>query len=487
MPNMKRSAQHSETSSKRRALQPVSANQLATPPTTPEKKSVIDLGSQLSKQGVRKLDFSDSVYAKAKGVFQRGARDETRDCLVGREEEAHKFTSFLKTSIVENKCNSLYISGPPGTGKTAQVNLSLDRLTGGSQKHVYDLYSRKVQVMRVNCMTVGRAENVFHEIYCHVTGQNHGRRKTFDDVYEYLTSGCNVDSLVVMLDEMDYLITKDQQVLFQLFQCASTLKSSVFSTKLVLVGISNALDLTDKFLPRLRSNGYTPESLQFLPYTGEQVRQVIISKLRSLVDKENADSMSEIPIMHPVAIQLCCKKCAAVTGDLRKAFDICYKSIELVERQTKQQTAVDKLTFANAPKVLINHVAQVCAATFGDTSQSKIKSLNLLQKAVLCCLFNHDRSSSSTLTVNKLFDFYTKHTAQVADMMLGTLRKGEFLEIISAMEASSVIVLASTSRTCTGLVDVGSKSVRPNVSYDDISRAIQDVGVLRRLFNHSSI
>lgn len=87
-----------------------------------------------------------------------------------------------------------------------------------------------------------------------------------------------------------------------------------------------------------------------------------------------------------------------------------------------------------------------------------------------------------TLTVNKLFDFYTKHTAQVAENMLGTLKKGEFLEIISALESSSVILLASASKTCTGFVDVGSKSIRPNVLLDDITKAIKEVGLLKRLF-----
>lgn len=480
---MKRTAQEPNAPSKRRALQAISANQLATPPTTPEKKSVVDLSNVLSKEGVKRLNFQESVYSKAKGVFQRGASNANQSCLIGREKEAQQFTEFLESSISENKCNSLYISGPPGTGKTAQVNLSLDRITG-TQKHIYDLYSKKVQVMRFNCMTVGKADNVFHEIYCHVTGQNHGRKKSFDDVYEHLTSNLGIDSLVVVLDEMDYLITKDQQVLFQLFQCASTLKSLVFSTKLVLIGISNALDLTDKFLPRLRSNGYTPEALQFLPYTGEQVKQVIIGKLMSLVDedKENAGSPSQIPMMHPMAVQLCCKKCAAVTGDLRKAFDICYKSIEMVERQTREKMLLEGLTFETAPKVLIGHVAQVCSATFGDTSLAKIKSLNLLQKAVLCCLFKLDRESSSALTVNKLYDFFSKHTAQVAENMLGKLKKGEFLEIISALESSSVILLATASKTCTGFIDVGNKNVRPNVLVDDITKAIQDVGLLRRLY-----
>lgn len=472
---------------KRMALRTVS-NQLATPPTTPDKKSVVDLSSEIeSSRGVKRLVFEDSVYTKAKALFQRGFRSTDSDHLVGREEEAECFSNFLESSISQKRCNSLYISGPPGTGKSAQVNLMLDHLCGFETRDVHHIHGKRVRVMRVNCMTVSKPENIFHEIYSFVTGQTYSRKKTFDDLYEYLVQkDTNTDALVVVLDEMDYLITKDQQVLFQLFHCASSLKSSVLSTKLILVGISNALDLTDKFLPRLRSNGFNPEALQFMPYTGEQIKRIVISKLKSLVESDKENTSMQIPIMHPTAIQLCCKKCAAVTGDLRKAFDICYKSIEHVEQQARKLDNFAELSFDQAPKVLISHVAAVCSATFGDNSLAKIKNLNLLQKAVLCCLFNLERNTNKPLTVNGLYDYYSKHTVQVVDNLLGKLKKGEFLEIVSALESSSGIILANSSKTCTLHVDNGSKTIRPNVSYDDLVKSIDNIGVLRRILSAKS-
>lgn len=52
---------------------------------------------------------------------------------------------------------------------------------------------------------------------------------------------------VVILDELDQLLSKHQQVLYSLFEWAAAPGS-----KLILVGIANALDLTERFLPRLR-------------------------------------------------------------------------------------------------------------------------------------------------------------------------------------------------------------------------------------------
>lgn len=478
----KRTIDHELPLPKRKALQPRVNTHLRTPEASPVKKSTVDLTQTIKGHGKKLNFFQESVYAKAKTLFQKGTMDPELLSLVGREKEALQLNTFLETSLRNKKCSSIYISGPPGTGKTAQTNLSLDYLCKESTGKIHNIHGTKTQVFRVNCMTVSKPEDIFHEICNSFAGKCTGRKRNFDDFYELLITKSETEALVVVLDEMDCLITKDQQVLFQLFHCASHLKNSILQTKLIIVGISNALDLTDKFLPRLRSNGFNPEALQFLPYSAEQIKQVVTSKLQSLNegDKENL-GMGAL-LMHPVAIQMCCKKCATVTGDLRKAFDICYKSIELVEQQAKQREDFQELTLANAPKVLISHVAKVCTSTFGDSSQQKITNLNLLQKAVLCCLFNLEKNSKSNTspTVNELYDFYCKHTLQVVENLLGKIKKGEFLDIISALESALAITIASSASPF-GAMDTGNKKIHPNVSYTDMLKCSEDVGILRKI------
>ncbi len=50
------------------------------------------------------------------------------------------------------------------------------------------------------------------------------------------------------MDEIDRLVTKDQDVLYKLFEWPTMERSTV-----VLIGIANALDLTDRVLPRLKA------------------------------------------------------------------------------------------------------------------------------------------------------------------------------------------------------------------------------------------
>lgn len=485
----KRSSDSPLAPSKRQALAPVQ-NQLATPPTTPEKNSIVDLLSQI-KGHAKALNFSsESIYSKAKALFQRGSGNEVSECLVGRESEAQLLRAFLEESVSSNSCNSMYISGPPGTGKTAQTNLTLDWLCKKpvvGNNELCKISGRPVKVIRINCMTVTKPENIFHELYTSINGANGNKKHQFDDFYNFLSSPSEFESVIVFLDEMDYLITKDQQVLFQLFHCASQLKSAVLKTKLVVVGISNALDLTDKFLPRLRSNGFNPETLQFLPYNSDQIKRIVTSRLESLSDKENVRSGVALSLMHPSAVQMCCRKCASVTGDLRKAFDICYKSIELVEQQARKLDNFAELTIETAPKVLLSHVAKVCSLSFGDTSQQKITALNLLQKAVLCCLFDNEKNNaaarSSYVTVNELYEFYSRVSVPASENLLGKLKKGEFLEIISGLDSSSAIIL-STGKGFSN-VDIGKKVVRPNVPFAEVLKTTENQPILKKILHAS--
>lgn len=84
----------------------------------------------------------------------------------------------------------------------------------------------------------------------------------------------NVFSLLV-LDELDQLSSSKQSVLYSVFEWPS-----LPTSRLVLVGIANALDLTDRVLPRLRAHlKQQPELLHFAPYTRQQIVNIITERL----------------------------------------------------------------------------------------------------------------------------------------------------------------------------------------------------------------
>lgn len=417
-----------------------------------------DCNNNVNDKCVKKL-FGGSIYSQAKELFKRGNGNVSDShVLVGRQQEAEDLQSFIVGNIENRTNDSLYISGPPGTGKTAQILKLI--------KYHQQQYLNKVKFININCMIVDNPESIFHEIICQIqnkimlTGSGNKKFSIFD-LTRYLMEIDEFNHLVIILDELDHLITKDQQILFELF---NLITNKNLKTKLIIIGISNALDLTDKFLPRLKRNGISPKKISFLPYNSQQIKQVIQSKLSKLSQ----------PIFHPMAIELCSKKAASITGDLRKAFDICYKALELIEQESKSKNN------CNSPfthqKVMISHIAKICSNAFGNDSLSRLSNLNLLQKVVLCCLYK----TNQDLNVDQFYEFYKNIVLQKSDNLISLLKRGEFLEIISALESLAVISL-SISKSKTKSQDFSCKIVTINIPKDDLLKSIGNIGLLNKI------
>lgn len=331
-------------------------------------------------------------------------------------------------------------------------------------------------------------------------------------------------SYVVTLDEIDHLLELDIDLLYNIFEW-----SLQRSSGLILVGIANALDFTDRFLPRLKARGLKPHLLPFLPYTAQQISSVITSKLKALQAAES----DQLPFIHPTAIMFLSKKVAAQSGDLRKALDICRRSIDLIEADTRNQhaikaaeitpsptpspsktplvenvnlspptarrspsisksqdpvtTSLAQLTAETAPRATIAHMARITAAVFSNGTTQRLRNLNLQQKAVLCSLSAMERkkrasaadhilstpsrSHNTAPTIKELFEAYTalcKH-----ENVLHPLTSTEFRDIVGSLETLSLIS-AVEGKAGSLVSDVGTPSRRgrktngfPGVAVED--------------------
>lgn len=80
---------------------------------------------------------------------------------------------------------------------------------------------------------------------------------------------------LLVLDEMDQLDSKAQDVLYTIFEWPYLPNS-----RLCLIGIANALDLTDRILPRLRARPHChPQLLHFPPYSREELVAIVQDRL----------------------------------------------------------------------------------------------------------------------------------------------------------------------------------------------------------------
>ncbi|CAN6597680.1 hypothetical protein TRVA0_001S04632 [Trichomonascus vanleenenianus] len=368
--------------------------------------------------------------------------------------------------------------------------------------------NRDIHVASINCMTVDKPHDIYSLVYNSLVPE--ARALSHKEACRELEAlvikprGRRI-SRVVVLDELDHILTKDQDILFKLFQLAFAK-----NTTLILIGISNALDLTDRFLPRLKSNSLVPTILAFQPYSAQEIAAILEKRLLSL---SPGPPGTRAPLMHPAAIQLCARKTTANTGDLRKAFDICRRAIELVEEEVRtnvvttpenlgggapgtpskraalrdSRNALATMSLAEAPIVTAMHVMKVCSQSFGGSAVARIKALNLQQKAILCVMVHLRATSAASgaaggLTVKSVFDRYVQACAQ--DKMLGRLQHGEFLEVIGALEAAGLVSIPeSVKGRGSGARGrgAGHSRITTTVRMLDIMNATNDTPVLRQL------
>ncbi|KFY77342.1 hypothetical protein V499_03241 [Pseudogymnoascus sp. VKM F-103] len=422
---------------------------------------------------------SSTIYNVARQLFTRSS-DPGR--LIGREEERLELSSFINTSISTTTGGCTYVSGPPGTGKSAMVNEVVAETPA----------NEVVKKAYVNCMSMKSSK----DLYCVLLESLCGPIEVIEGEELQTLQGMFAPRkptnamYLITLDEIDHVVTLDLECMYKLFEWALQP-----SSHLILVGIANALDLTDRFLPRLKARNLKPNLLPFLPYTAAQIKSIITTRLKSLIPAGSA-TPDFIPFLHPAAIELCSRKVSAQTGDLRKAFDICRRAVDLIETETKAKhqaslvpipdspskkilaenpnlsspvampspaksprhlssliaDSLAKLTVETAPRASIAHLNKVTAAAFSNGVSTRLKTLNLQQKAALCALVALERRkraaaanimatpsklANAAPTIKQLYDTYCHLCC--ADSVLQPLTSTEFRDVVGSLETLSLV------------------------------------------------
>eukprot|EP00455_Lapot_gusevi_P053165 TRINITY_DN8239_c0_g1_i2.p1 TRINITY_DN8239_c0_g1~~TRINITY_DN8239_c0_g1_i2.p1 ORF type:complete len:286 (+),score=55.64 TRINITY_DN8239_c0_g1_i2:67-924(+) len=135
--------------------------------------------------------------------------------------------------------------------------------------------------------------------------------------------------LVLMLDEIDFLLTRDQSVLYNLLQWTTYPDSN-----LVVIGISNTLDFADRLMARVHSR-MGDCRIAFQPYTHQQLAEIVMARLKSL----------PVCPFHPDALEKMARKIASLSGDARRTLQVCRRALEICERELAeaQRQGVDML------------------------------------------------------------------------------------------------------------------------------------------------
>lgn len=490
----------------------------------------------------QKLVFGkDSIYSRTKSLLQRSAGLFASEigCLITREEQFNKIIDFLDSNISNNTSSSLYITGPPGTGKTAQLNSIIknrfspvvisqqyqsqnkQKLTAADSRNSIELFpdlknqcyfqlnngqKRSVVATLINCIALSEPNMIFNQIYesFNVTDNTKRLVKTVDDLKHYMESFDKRITFLVVLDEIDKLLyssnndTIATKIILDLFLLA---KSS--SLNFLLIGVANSLDLKDRFLSRLNlKQDLLPGTIVFHPYSSEEMFEIVMNRIKTIktIDGVDADAnskadadvdRSDVCIFNPVAIKFASKKCSGSTGDIRKLFDVLRSSIELVEleviKQIKTKPDVEKTDSTrgttnsfNLIKVGMPHVAKVFAQINNNVStRSRISRLNMQQRIILCSLVNRESIDvfHNSCSLDDAFDYY-KQFLQRRDSVMKPLNRNEFIEIANNLETCGVVTMSHGRAV--GKTKHIVKMIQTSIDKNEFEEEIRKMDILKR-------
>ncbi|KAK0180380.1 hypothetical protein PV327_006024 [Microctonus hyperodae] len=404
--------------------------------------------------------FSSGKYQAARKALHSSVPGN----LPGREIQLNELHAFIKEHLDNQSSGSLYVSGPPGTGKTASLSKIMLR----------NEFKSAFKIIYINCTKVKSACAIYSTILEELNVPRPKSGKNNKALIEkYLATSHKM--ILLVLDELDQLESKRQTVLYSIFEWPAMPNS-----KLLLVGIANALDLTDRILPRLQARcELKPKLMHFAPYTKQQIVDIITERLKEA-------NVSDV--FTGMAMQLLAGKVAAVSGDVRRALDISRRVVELAELEKSApvlQPAVDNLTNGGSPKknppvtekpVDLKEVVSVLNGVYGGSQniEPDEDAFPLQQKLLLCSLMLIlNKSRNKDVTVSKLHQVYEKVCKK---RNIHSVDMSEFVGLCSLIESRGVLRI------------IGKKEIRlskVNLQWDqeELDMALQDKNLMAEIIN----
>ena len=313
------------------------------------------------------------------GIFQN--RDVLRPTytpreLPHREEQINALASILLPALRGETPSNILIYGKTGTGKTAvtkYVGKELEE-TG---------FGVKCSVIYINCEIIDTQYRVLAHLARHFDKEIPMTGWPTDQVYAEFRDAIDNEQkvVVIMLDEIDKLVKKGDDILYNL----SRINSDLLRSKVSLIGISNDLKFTEFLDPRVKSS-LGEDEIVFPPYNAEQIKDILEHR-SALAFKNDALADDVIP--------LCAALAAHEHGDARKALDLLRVSGELAER-------------ARCALVTEENVKAARDKIEQDRVEEVIKTLPTQSKVVLYSIILLHEQGTKNITTSVVYNTYSQ-------------------------------------------------------------------------------
>lgn len=353
------------------------------------------------------------------------------ESLPCREFQFDDIYNFITKKLYENEGGCMYISGVPGTGKTATLCEVKRKLNGESKR------LPKFKFIEINGMKLAQPNKFCSHFLMELNGMKKNNYQATNILTERFSDmNLSKEFVILFIDELDYLKTKKQDILYHIFDWPNRKNS-----KLVVLAVANSMDLPERFMVNRVSSRLGLTRLLFHPYSYKELEKIVLSKLGDL---------NGVEIFEPDALELICRKVSAVSGDVRRVLDICRRAIEI-----GIMNGNSKVTMADVDKAL--------KEIFQSTKTIRIQQASIQEQIFLRSFLQNFRSTG--LEEYQFIELYKTHSDIChfeGNFVPNTI---ELSKIVANLDLAKIILL---ERSHSHLY----RRIRLNVSPDDIAFAL---------------
>lgn len=287
-----------------------------------------------------------------------------------RDEQYDRLFIALESAIAAETGTCIYISGTPGTGKTSTVR----EVIGQLDLRVRENELRPFSFIEINGMKLVHPNAAYEHLWSVLDRGSMASSNSMTALESIFTSNEPVEKrgvIVVLLDELDQLVTKGQQLMYNFFNWPSLPHS-----RLIVIAVANTMDLPERILSNKISSRVGLTRVQFTGYSHDELKEIVLQR----IDPEF------IGLIDNDAIDYVTRKVAGVGGDARKVLNLISQAIQRGQGQGED---------GGFRVVKTSHMRDVIVESQKSPLEVFLRTLGVATKVLLCALLARVRRTNN--------------------------------------------------------------------------------------------
>ena len=330
--------------------------------------------------------------------------------LPHRKEQIASLTDVLSTTLKRKTPSNILVFGKTGTGKTATVKYVCNQFEEMARTCNYAL-------IFINCELF----YTHHRVLSYLARFFNKRVPVFgwptDAIYSEIKEKIDTEDryVVVILDEMDKLVTKEDETLYKLLRINSELNK----VRISVIGISNFLPSSE--LQDQRSSVGAKEII-FPTYSTDQLKDILTERVHKAFNYSALDD---------AVIPLCAALATKRNGDAKRAIDLLLMAGKIAER-TKSKKVVEEHVRIASKKIEANSTVRV------------VKTMPLHHKILLSSVLMLTREKNERYFISG--EVYCMYRRLCDHLGAKPLTQRRLIDLISELDSLELINAVTVNR-----------------------------------------